>query len=114
FHDRHYLQFRSGHDSASGEIWDSYSGANQIPLRRRPIGVTLADDDTYTMPAGGSGLVLVGCGNEGGLWHIASNRTCTKLSGTANTVATNTDTNLCVFDNGANVLVMNRLGSSLK
>lgn len=115
FHDPRYVQFRSGHDSASGEVWYTYSGTNQIPLRHKPIGVTLADDDTYTLPTGGSGLVLVGCGNEGGLWHIASNRTCTKLAGTANTVNTNTDTNLCVFDNGVNaVIVMNRLGSSLK
>jgi hypothetical protein len=46
------------------------------------------------------------------MWLVQNDGTCTKISGTANTVATDTDTNLCVFDGGTSATVRNRLGTT--
>jgi hypothetical protein len=99
---------------SNGDVWHTYNGTTEIPARRRTIGGTMADDGTFTLPTGGSGIVVVGCGAEGGMWHVAVDRTCTKLAGTTNTAANGSDGNLSVYDTGAAVNVINRLGSSQK
>ena len=71
----------------------------------------LADDGTVTLPDATSGMVLVSCNGEAGMWLVQSNGTCTKISGSANTDAADRDTKLCVYDGGTSAVVKNRLGA---
>jgi hypothetical protein len=73
---------------------------------------SLADDGSVSLPDATSGVCFVSCNAECGMWLVQNDGTCTKISGTANTVATDTDTNLCVFDGGTSATVRNRLGTT--
>ena len=71
----------------------------------------LADDGGFDLPAATSGLAFVSCNGEAGMWLVQSDGTATKISGSANTAATDTDGSLCVFDGGTAATVKNRLGA---
>jgi hypothetical protein len=72
----------------------------------------LADDGTVTLPDATSGMVLVSCNAEAGMWLVQTNGTVTKISGSANTADTDSDTDLCVYDGGTGAIVKNRLGAA--
>jgi hypothetical protein len=72
----------------------------------------LADDGTVTLPDATSGMVLVSCNGEAGMWLVQADGTVTKISGSANTAAADTDANLCVYDGGTGATVKNRLGAT--
>jgi hypothetical protein len=72
----------------------------------------LADDGTVTLPDATSGMVLVSCNAEAGMWLVQANGTVTKISGSTNTAAADTDANLCVYDGGTGAIVKNRLGAT--
>jgi hypothetical protein len=72
----------------------------------------LADDGTVTLPDATSGMVLVSCNGEAGMWLVQADGTVTKISGSTNTAAADTDANLCVYDSGTGATVKNRLGAT--
>lgn len=74
--------------------------------------VSLADDAGLDLPAENA-LVIVRGGANGGVFHVGSTGTVTKLSGTTNCVAADTDAKLCVCDKGARAEVKNRTGATL-
>lgn len=78
--------------------------------------VDLADDASFDLPdaTAGFGTLIVGDGEEYTQWHWTSAGVVTLVNPTANVVATDTDTNFCLFDNGTQVRVRNRLGSAKK
>lgn len=74
---------------------------------------SLADDGTINLPDATSGLVMVSCNGEAGIWLIQSNGTVTGLTGSANTASTDIDTKLCVYNGGGTqAIVKNRLGTA--
>lgn len=74
----------------------------------------LADDGIVNLPTTTDGWVHVSCNAEAGYWSIQSDGTVTKIAGTVNTAATDSDTNLCVYQSGTQAIVKNRLGASGK
>ncbi len=71
----------------------------------------LADDGTVNLPNATSGMVFVSCNAEAGMWLVQNDGAVTKISGSTNTAATDSDTDLCVFDGGGTTaFVKNRLG----
>jgi len=72
----------------------------------------LADDGTVTLPDATSGIVFVSCNAEAGMWLVQADGTVTKISGSTNTAAADTDGSLCVYDGGTGAIVKNRLGAT--
>lgn len=72
--------------------------------------VTLADDGTFVLPARGA-VVSVSGGDNGGSVHLLADGSVTKIGGTTNFVAADTDAKLCVFDDSGAPTVRNRLGA---
>jgi len=72
----------------------------------------LADDGTVTLPDATSGMVLVSCNAEAGMWLVQADGTVTKISGSTNTAAADSDGNLCVYDGGTGAIVKNRLNAT--
>jgi hypothetical protein len=72
----------------------------------------LADDGTVTLPDATSGMILVSCNAEAGMWLVQADGTCTKISGSTNTANTNADGSLCVYDGGTGAIVKNRLNAT--
>jgi hypothetical protein len=76
---------------------------------------SMEDDATISLPIGKIGFVLVSDETDKaqtGLFSVFSDATVVKIGGTSNTVATDTDAKLCVFDGGTSVSVRNRLGGT--
>ncbi len=73
---------------------------------------SLADDGTVSLPDATSGMVFVSCNAEAGMWLVQADGTVTKIAGSTNTAATDSDTDLCVFDGGTRGTVRNRLGAT--
>ncbi len=85
-----------------------------IPYTRA---VTLADDATFNLPdiSAGHGIVTAHNSTGGGesmYFAVNVDGAVTKIAGSTNTAATDSDTDLCVFDGGTFATVKNRLGSS--
>ncbi|OHE72090.1 MAG: hypothetical protein A2Z99_06105 [Treponema sp. GWB1_62_6] len=72
----------------------------------------LADDGTVTLPTAVTGIILVSCNAESGFWQVQSDGTVTKIAGSTNTAAADSDGNLCVYDGGTGAVVKNRLGAT--
>lgn len=72
---------------------------------------SIADDDTVNLFDATAGWVDVSCNGEAGRWVVQSDGTVTKVCGTANTAATDSDTDLCVYQSGTQAIVKNRLGA---
>jgi len=73
----------------------------------------LADDGTVNLPDATSGMVFASCNAEAGMWLVQNDGACTKISGSTNTAATDSDTDLCVYDGGGTqAIVKNRLGAT--
>lgn len=74
---------------------------------------SLADDGTVSLPDATSGMVFASCNAEAGMWLVQSDGSVTKISGSTNTAATDSDTDLCVYDGGGTTaIVKNRLGAT--
>lgn len=73
---------------------------------------SLADDGTVNLPDATSGICFVSCNAECGMWLVQNDGAVTKISGSANTAAADTDGSLCVYDGGTNGVVKNRLGAT--
>jgi hypothetical protein len=74
---------------------------------------TLADEAYYDLPIGsGMGELMAGDNEEWTQFRYTMAGVVTLLNNTANVVATDTDTNICIFQNGSQVRIKNRLGSS--
>lgn len=76
---------------------------------------SVADDGYIDLKSGmaGWGFVMAGDNEEYGAFCFTSAGVVTVLSdASTNFVGTDTDAKLCVFDNGSNVRIRNRLGSA--
>jgi len=76
---------------------------------------SLNDDEYVDLEAGktGWGTVMAGDNEEFAPFTFTSAGVVTLLTdATANVVNTDTDAKLCIFDNGTNVRIRNRLGSA--
>ncbi len=73
---------------------------------------SLADDGTVNLPDATSGICFVSCNGEAGMWLVQNDGACTKIAGSTNTDAADTDAKLCVYDGGTNAIVKNRLGAA--
>ena len=78
--------------------------------------VELADDASFDLPdaTSGFGFFQVGDGEEYAQISWDSAGVVTLIVNSANVVNTDTDTNFCLFDNGTQVRVRNRLGAAKK
>jgi len=76
--------------------------------------ITLGDDETLLLPNStyGWGHVMAGDNEEFARFSWTSSGVVTLDEASTNVTSTDTDANLCIFDNGAGVTVRNRLGSS--
>jgi hypothetical protein len=78
----------------------------------------LADDGSFNLPSAIVGLLAVtavySTNYEGALYQVNTDGVVTKLAGSTNAVATDTDAKLCVFDGGTYGTVRNRLGGTAK
>jgi len=72
----------------------------------------LADDGTVNLPDATSGFLFVSCNAEAGMWVIAADGSVAKISGSSNTAATDSDTDLSVYDGGTYAIIKNRLGTT--
>jgi hypothetical protein len=72
----------------------------------------LADDAMVDLPDATSGIVIVSCNAEGGIFLVQTDGTVTLIVGTGNVDDADTDTDLCCFDNGTGAVVKNRLGAT--
>lgn len=73
----------------------------------------LADDGTVSLPDATSGIVIVSCNAEAGMWLVQNNGAVVKIAGSTNTAATESDGNLCVYDGGGTqAIVKNMLGTA--
>jgi hypothetical protein len=76
--------------------------------------VNVADDGSFDLPdaSAGFGFIMAGDGEEYAQFTWTSAAVVTLIDNSANVVNTDTDTNLCIFDNGTAVRVRNRLGAA--
>ena len=74
----------------------------------------LADDATSSLPDASYGHIFATCGTEWFLANVAEDGTVTLLIYSDEVVAANTDGKFCIYDNGTQAIVKNRLGSSQK
>lgn len=102
-----YVGLVEQYDS-SGKAWVDFDPGN----KNWQTWISLADDASIDLPDASEGIVIVHGGGEGGVFHITTAGAVTKLSGTTNAVASDSDTDLCVFDNGTAARVRNRLGTT--
>jgi hypothetical protein len=73
----------------------------------------IADDGTVVLPDATSGICIVSCNAEAGIFLIQTSGAVTLLSTTTGNVAVaDTDTDLCVYDSGTGATVKNRLGAT--
>jgi hypothetical protein len=87
-----------------------------LDLKIQTNSESVADDGYIDLKSGvaGWGFVMAGDNEEYGFFSFTSAGVVSLLTSTnsANFVATDTDAKLCVFDNGTNVRIRNRLGSA--
>lgn len=78
--------------------------------------VELADDASFSLPnaSAGFGFLIVGDAEEYAHFAWDSTGVVDLIANSANVLATDTDTNFCIFDGGTSVTVRNRLGSAKK
>lgn len=74
----------------------------------------LADDASITIATAtaGFGFVQAGDDEEYALFTWQADGTTNIVAGSANAVTTDTDTKLCIIDNGTGIAIKNRLGAS--
>lgn len=73
---------------------------------------SMADDATIALPDATSGFITVSANGECATFVVETDGTVTKVSGTTNTAATDSDTDLCVYDSGTGATLKNRLGTT--
>ena len=73
----------------------------------------VADEASITLPTAVTGelMVMVEGQDEYALCHVKDDGTVTLLQTIGDVVKTDTDTNLCIFDNGTGAVIKNRLGA---
>ena len=90
-------------------------GTDEKHVVKKSFRRQLADDGEFSIADANNGSNYghgtVSCNGERIDFVWKSDGTVTKVSGTANTVAADTDANLCVYQSGIEVMIKNRLGS---
>jgi len=90
------------------------SGLSTLDTAKYPA-VSVADEGTIVLPTGlyGRGWAMAGDNEELISFTYTSAGTVTLLTDcTANTANSDSDTDLCVYDGGAGIIIKNRLGST--
>lgn len=84
-------------------------------LTNRKTSEVLADDASITLTTGvaGFGFVQIGDNQEYAQFVFTAAGVVTLIHNSANAVNTDTDGNLCIFDNGSGIAIRNRLGNDL-
>jgi len=102
----------AGAEKAYVDYLGSYS---QSGLTTKKSSETVADDGTITLPTGvvGWGEVQIGDDQEYAYFSVKADGTVLLRINSTNVVNTDTDANLCIYDDGAGAVIKNRLGSSL-
>ena len=72
----------------------------------------LADDGTVNLPDATSGMVFVTCNDEFLICHIKNDGTVKPVMASELTALTDSDTNLCIYDDGTQAIIKNRLGAT--
>ena len=86
-----------------------------LDLKIQTDSKSVADDSFIDLKSGvtGWGFVMAGDNEESSSFTFTSAGVVTLgADATANVANTDTDANLCIFDNGTNVRIRNRLGSA--
>lgn len=93
---------------------DGVGSGGLVRVHEAPV--ELADDASFDLPdaSAGFGTFLAGDGEEYAVISWTTAGVVTLRDNSTNVTATDTDTNLCFFDNGTAVRVRNRLGSAKK
>lgn len=97
------------------QAWNYSTVTQRLPSSIVIGDAALADDGIIYLPNRTSGVATVQCGNEAGTFVFGTTAgSVTKVSGTTNTIASDTDTNLCAYWDGANTIptIKNRLGAA--
>ena len=97
----------------AGGLKCTLDDANSKGLKIFSHYASLADDAYYDLPDAKNGLAIAWDGTRGGMVSVSSAGACVLLAGTAAFDDADTDTNLCIFDNGTNARVRNRSGGTL-
>jgi len=90
------------------------SSVIQGNLTTKKSSESVVDDGTITLPnaTSGWGEVFVGDNEERARFSWTTAGVVTLMENTANVIATDTDTNFCIFQSGTQVVLRNRLGST--
>ena len=91
----------------------SFTNVNNESIVMWTLNRSLVDDGLVAIPDQkvGFGWVMSDTG-ETMFFNTKADRTVAKISGTANTAVTDSDTDLCVFTSGSDVRIRNRLGAT--
>ena len=91
-----------------------YIDGKEVIGHPRAVQTTLADDATYDLPdaSAGFGQVLVGDGEEHAMFSWTTAGVVSLPIASANVVAADTDGKFCIFDNGTQVRIRNRLADT--
>jgi hypothetical protein len=86
-----------------------------VGLKTKEYNATVNDDVKIALPASttGWGTVMIGDNQEFARFRWTSQAVVTLDESTANVIASDTDLYLCIFDDGLNVSIRNRLGANL-
>ncbi len=72
----------------------------------------LADDATVSLPDATTGIAMVVCNAESFYAIVADDGSVALVANTTNVAATDSDTDLCIYDGGTAAIVKNRLGTT--
>ena len=97
---------------AYNDTVDELTGDNAMSFQR--YAAALADDATSSLPTATYGQIMATCGTEWLFANVAEDGTITLLIYSDEVVVANTDGKFCIYDNGTQAIVKNRLGSSQK
>jgi hypothetical protein len=74
---------------------------------------SLPDDEAFSLPTG-EGILTITVNDEYGMFHIKTDGTPIKMSGSANIIVGTTDGKVGVYDTDTNANIINRLGVNAK
>lgn len=106
--DNSAIRMRINTDGTIYNLQD-YNGNSTAWLYQNPL---LADDGIITLPADTIGFGHVICNAEHFTFYVQTDGTVSIEGASTNTAATDTDTDLCIYDGGTAAIIKNRLGTT--
>lgn len=99
-------------DSEADGVLFNTDGSTGLMKTVTYVDDALADDGYFDLPDATSGFGRVICNAEYFSFYVRNAGQCYITGNSANGVAADTDAKLCIFDNGTNARVRNRLGAA--